>query len=120
MINQLEFDFHTKSQPSLDNNSNGEVLDVFGAAEYLKLSPKTIRCYARGRKIPAKKIGSQWRFLKSLLDRWLSGEYPEGEQKPAGVVSTSENKQCHYLNVATGSGSILGIKGSAYEDLLGL
>ena len=119
-MSQLEFDFHSKSQSSLDNNRDEDVLDVFGAAKYLKLSPKTIRCYARGRKIPAKKIGSQWRFLKSLLDRWLSCEYPEDEQKPAGVVSTSENKQCHYLSVATRSGSILGTKGSEYEDLLGL
>jgi len=25
-------------------------------------------------KIPAKKVGSEWRFLKSVLDRWLAQE----------------------------------------------
>lgn len=120
MNNQLEFDFKDAREPILVSPNNQHVLDVMGAASYLMLSPKTIRLYARNKKIPAKKIGTQWRFLKPLLDRWLSGEYPEDEQKPAGVVSTSENKQCHYLNVATRSGSILGTKGSEYEDLLGL
>jgi len=120
MSNQLEFDFHNKSHASLDDDRDEPVLDVHGAAKYLKLSPKTIRLYARNQIIPAKKIGTQWRFLKSLLDRWLSGEYPEGEQKPAGVVLTSENKSCHYSKEMRSTGSIFGTKDKEYEKLLEL
>jgi excisionase family DNA binding protein len=44
------------------------------AAEYLKMHVKTVCRLAKEGKIPAKKVGSEWRFLKNVLDKWLSEE----------------------------------------------
>jgi excisionase family DNA binding protein len=52
----------------------GEVMTSVEAAEYLKMHVKTICRLAKEKKIPAKKVGSEWRFLRSVLDRWLAQE----------------------------------------------
>jgi excisionase family DNA binding protein len=50
------------------------VMTSVEAAEYLKMHVKTVCRLAKEKKIPAKKVGSEWRFLKSVLDRWLAQE----------------------------------------------
>lgn len=44
------------------------------AADYLKMHVKTVCRLAKEGKIPAKKVGSEWRFLKAVLDKWLTKE----------------------------------------------
>ena len=39
-------------------------------AEYLRLYPYTIRRLAREGKIPAFRVGGQWRFRKDEIDDW--------------------------------------------------
>jgi excisionase family DNA binding protein len=50
------------------------VMTSVEAAEYLKMHVKTVCRLAKEKKIPAKKVGSEWRFLKSVLDKWLTQE----------------------------------------------
>jgi excisionase family DNA binding protein len=40
-------------------------------AAYLKLKPQTIYTWAQEKKIPAAKLGKEWRFRKSLIDEWF-------------------------------------------------
>ena len=40
------------------------------AADYLKMHVKTVCRLAKEGKIPAKKVGSEWRFLKAVLDQF--------------------------------------------------
>lgn len=47
------------------------VLSTTEAAKMLKLSGRTIRELAEKGKIPCRKIGSQWRFVASELEKWL-------------------------------------------------
>jgi excisionase family DNA binding protein len=54
-----------------------EVLNVKKAAEFLGFTEYTIREHCKAGKIPAKKVGGEWRFLKSELISWLR----EGEKK---------------------------------------
>jgi len=49
-----------------------EVMTSVEAAEYLKMHVKTVCRLAKEGKIPAKKVGSEWRFLRAVLDRWLT------------------------------------------------
>ncbi len=49
-----------------------QVMTSVEAAEYLKMHVKTVCRLAKDGKIPAKKVGSEWRFLRSVLDRWLT------------------------------------------------
>ncbi|MBC8368113.1 helix-turn-helix domain-containing protein [bacterium] len=51
-----------------------EVMTSLEAADYLKMHVKTVCRLAKEGKIPAKKVGSEWRFLKGVLDRWLAME----------------------------------------------
>ena len=46
-------------------------------ARYLKLKPQTIYNWAQNGKIPAAKIGKEWRFRKSLIDRWFNQHIDE-------------------------------------------
>ena len=49
-----------------------QVMTSVEAAEYLKMHVKTVCRLAKEGKIPAKKVGSEWRFLRSVLDSWLA------------------------------------------------
>lgn len=50
-----------------------EILTVDGAAEFLSLSPWTIREKARLGEIPARKVGGQWRFSRRDLIAHIEG-----------------------------------------------
>ena len=49
-----------------------QVMTSVEAAEYLKMHVKTVCRLAKDGKIPAKKVGSEWRFLRNVLDSWLA------------------------------------------------
>lgn len=40
-------------------------------AAYLRLSKDTVYRMASGGRLPASKVGSQWRFRRVDVDRWL-------------------------------------------------
>lgn len=48
-----------------------EVLTVDQAADLLQMSPYGVRQLARSRRLPATKVGREWRFLQSELLHWL-------------------------------------------------
>ena len=49
-------------------------------ATYLKIHPYTVRRLCREKKIPAFRVGGQWRFRKDDIDRW-SRSYPYSNKK---------------------------------------
>lgn len=51
-----------------------EVLTTEESAKYIRISQQTLRELARDGKVPAQKVGREWRFLKSVLDKWLEGK----------------------------------------------
>ncbi len=53
-------------------DEQNQVMTSVEAAEYLKMHVKTVCRLAKEGKIPAKKVGSEWRFLRAVLDRWLA------------------------------------------------
>ena len=57
----------TRDGHSLDN----EILTIEEVAAYLRLTPQTIYRWAQEKRIPAAKLGKEWRFRKSIVDRWL-------------------------------------------------
>lgn len=40
-------------------------------AEYLHIHPLTVHKHAREGRIPAFKIGTDWRFHKKMIERWI-------------------------------------------------
>jgi two-component system response regulator (stage 0 sporulation protein F) len=51
---------------------NSNLMTTKEAAEYLKLNYMTVYKLAQRGRIPASKIGGNWRFRKDLLDDWLA------------------------------------------------
>ena len=58
-------------QPRHPLESRSEILTLEEVAAYLRLTPQTIYKWAQERRIPAVKLGKEWRFRRSILDRWL-------------------------------------------------
>ena len=50
---------------------NKEIMTTKEVAEYLNVHPLTVHKYAREGKIPAFKIGTDWRFHKRYIERWI-------------------------------------------------
>ena len=56
-------------------------------AEYLRLKPQTIYTWAQEKKIPAAKIGKEWRFKRSIIDEWFEQHIDEKFQ---GIIERSK------------------------------
>lgn len=48
-----------------------EILTAQEVADYLNIHPLTVHKYAREGKIPAFKIGTDWRFHKKYIEEWI-------------------------------------------------
>ena len=48
-----------------------EILTVPQLAEYLQCDKSTIYRLIKGGKIPAFKVGSNWRFKRDMIQEWL-------------------------------------------------
>ena len=48
-----------------------EIMDVKELADYLGIGKSKIYSLIRHKKIPASKIGRQYRFSKTVIDNWL-------------------------------------------------
>lgn len=49
-----------------------EVMDIASLAFYLGMGKSKIYALIRQRKIPASRIGRQYRFSRSVIDQWLN------------------------------------------------
>lgn len=61
-----------------------EILTAKEVADYLHIHPLTVHRYAREGKIPAFKIGTDWRFHKKYIERWIkekSAYHSNGKQE---------------------------------------
>lgn len=48
-----------------------DLLKAAEAAKHLRLHVKSLYRLAKDGKIPARKVGGQWRFHRDLLNEWL-------------------------------------------------
>ena len=49
-----------------------DIMTLEEVAKYLRLKPQTIYTWAQNNKIPAAKLGKEWRFRKSIIDKWFN------------------------------------------------
>lgn len=57
-----------------ENRIFPEVMTTEEVVAYLRISRKTINKLIKNKELPAQKIGKNYRFLKSEIDRYLKGE----------------------------------------------
>lgn len=67
-----------------------EIMTIEEVAKYLKLKPQTIYTWAQKGKIPAAKIGKEWRFRRDLIDAWFNQHIQEQFQP---LVNEIEKKK---------------------------
>lgn len=54
-----------------------DIMTLEEVAKYLKVKPQTIYTWAQDSRIPAAKLGKEWRFRKSVIDRWFNEHIDE-------------------------------------------
>ncbi|MBA3269055.1 MAG: response regulator [Acidobacteria bacterium] len=66
------------------NFPNDEIfLTTEEVLEYLQVNLRTVYRLIKAGKIPAVRVGRQWRFRKRDIDAWLDAQRPRGERAPA-------------------------------------
>jgi excisionase family DNA binding protein len=66
----------TTSMPAAANGTSTEVLTLAEAAAYLRLPEEDLLRLVREQGLPGRRIGLEWRFLKTALQEWLSIPMP--------------------------------------------
>jgi excisionase family DNA binding protein len=66
----------------LENGSiESEIMTLEEVAKYLKMKPQTIYTWAQDKKIPAAKIGKEWRFKRAVIDKWFDSFFDDRFKK---------------------------------------
>lgn len=66
----------------IENGSNeSEIMTLEEVAKYLKMKPQTIYTWAQDKKIPAAKIGKEWRFKRAIIDKWFDSFFDDKFKK---------------------------------------
>jgi excisionase family DNA binding protein len=55
-------------------------------ADYLQMSTSSIYKKVQANKIPAYKVGRQWRFKKEEIDAWVERGKPREAKRPKGAT----------------------------------
>jgi excisionase family DNA binding protein len=82
----------TKKQPESTPNSLqalelnggrtlGEVLTLPEAASYLRLSEADVLRLVEDQWLPTRRLGNEWRFLKTAIQRWLGTSVAKGQKQ---------------------------------------
>lgn len=58
-----------------------EIMTAKEVAQYLSIHTLTVHKYARAGKIPAFKIGTDWRFHKKYLEKWIHQKLSSNSDK---------------------------------------
>ena len=61
----------SKGSKNAANKDYKVIMNVRDVAEYLRLDPMTVYILSREHKIPATKVGGQWRYRIDLIDKWI-------------------------------------------------
>ena len=57
--------------------NNDKIMTLEEVADYLRVTPQTIYTWAQEKKMPAAKLGKEWRFKKSMIDKWFNEHIDE-------------------------------------------
>ncbi len=69
-----------------------EIMTIEEVAKYLKLKPQTIYTWAQNGKIPAAKIGKEWRFRRDIVNAWFLNHFDEKFDPLLEQIKNKKNK----------------------------
>jgi excisionase family DNA binding protein len=76
-------------------NSNKQIMDIKELSKYLGIGKSKIYSLIKMKKIPASKIGRQYRFSKDIVDSWLKDKIvttKEDNLQNVNPENSGENK----------------------------
>ncbi|MBN1673390.1 MAG: PTS sugar transporter subunit IIA [Kiritimatiellae bacterium] len=80
-----------KNKQAGGGETDREVMTLSEIASYLKVAEKSVLRMLRKGEIPGAKVGSQWRFLRSVVDDWLIARMQTvGKPALVNVIKTAE------------------------------
>ena len=94
-----------------------QVLTLEEAAQYLKVAKPTLYRLLEDGKIPAFKVGNQWRFTRELIDKWLWDQLPK--KKSVLVLNDDESITSELRRIINSEGHDVTTSGSG-RDIAGL
>ena len=78
------------------NFPNDEIfLTTEEVLEYLQVNLRTVYRLIKAGKIPAVRVGRQWRFRKRDIDAWLDSQRPRGERPAAASTERTQARDGH-------------------------
>ncbi len=77
-------DVHLKTSARPENDKKSTLMTIEEAAQYLRFHPSTVYRLARLGKLPAVKVGKQWRLDRETLQRWLQANASDGRNNDLG------------------------------------
>ena len=69
--------------PAVSDGLAAEVLTLTEAATYLRLPEAEVLQLIHEQDLPARRVGTEWRFLKTAVQEWLS--QPLSKSTPKGI-----------------------------------
>lgn len=70
-----------------------QVMDIKELSEYLGIGKSKIYSLIRHKKIPASRIGRQYRFSKQVIDGWLKERLITGKEESTLPLFKDKNKE---------------------------
>jgi len=55
----------------METSPNSELMTLVETCQYLKITPRTLYRYLQTRRLPAFKLGKEWRFVRTDLEQWI-------------------------------------------------
>ena len=71
-----------------------DVMDIKALAEYLDMGKSKIYALIRVRKIPASRIGRQYRFSRAIVDQWLNERLITKDRDPQMTMFKEAAREC--------------------------
>jgi excisionase family DNA binding protein len=73
--------------PAAMNGPPAEVLTLAEAAAYLRLPEQDVLRMIQEQSLPARQVGTEWRFLKAAIQQWLSTGAPTVQSRKAAQLA---------------------------------
>jgi excisionase family DNA binding protein len=61
----------TSTGGAMGLSPKSELMTLAETCEYLKITPRTLYRYLQTKRLPAFKLGKEWRFVRSDLEQWI-------------------------------------------------
>jgi len=95
-----------------------DIMTLSEVAEYLKLAEKTVLRMIHKGNIPAVKIASQWRFLRSVINEWLLTQQNFPVHNDITTLIRSESELVPLARIIDEDYIILNLKPGTKEEIL--